>query len=293
MTEFDLRVLQPCVAGLVLCVLSGVSVADSSVFKVSKDDEHLYVGGTIHMLAESDFPLPVEFDQAYKNAELIVFETDIAALGSPKTQEKFAQRLAYTDGSSLPDHIAAKTYESLTSYLSERGLPPTMLDAYKPGLVMSYLTIIELQRLGMAGIGVDQYFSDKAAEDHKKTDGLESIDQQISFLVAIGDAEPDAVLQYTIDEMNKLEQVMVDIKHDWRHGVYTTSLDKFMQEMKVQTPDLYVMLMQNRNEAWLHQIESLMATPATEFVMVGVAHLAGEDSLLDMLASRGYLIEPL
>lgn len=293
MTMSQIHKLRLLATGLILTFVCNVGVADSSVFKISKDDEHLFIGGTIHLLAESDFPLPEEFDEAYQYAELIVFETDIAEMGSPETQAKFAQQLAYTDGSTLADHITAETYESLTSFLSERGMPPNMMDSYKPGLAMSILTIIELQRLGMAGIGVDQYYSDKAASENKQTDGLESIDQQISFLVAIGEAEPDALLQHTISEINKLEQVMVDIKRDWRRGVYTSSLDNFMQEMKIKTPDLYAELMLKRNQAWLGQIEALMATSATEFVMVGVAHLAGEDSLLDMLELRGYTIEPL
>ena len=293
MVTSRVRTLRSIATGLVLSVVSNVSVADSSVFKVSKDDEHLYIGGTIHMLAESDFPLPEEFDQAYKNAELIVFETDIAAMGSPETQAKFTQKLTYTDGSTLADHITAETYESLTSFLSDRRLPTNIMDFYKPGLAMSFLTIFELQRLGMAGIGVDKYYSDKAASENKKTEGLESIDQQLSFLEAIGEAEPDALLQHTINEMNKLEKVLVDIKRDWRRGVFTKTLDKFMQEMKVQTPDLYVKLLKDRNQAWVPQVEALMATPETEFVMVGVAHLAGDDSLLDMLESLGYTIEPL
>ena len=293
MVTSRVRTLRSIATGLVLCVVSNVSVADSSVFKVSKDDEHLYIGGTIHMLAESDFPLPEEFDQAYKNAELIVFETDIAAMGSPETQAKFTQKLTYTDGSTLADHITAETYESLTSFLSDRRLPTNIMDFYKPGLAMSFLTIFELQRLGMAGIGVDKYYSDKAASENKKTEGLESIDQQLSFLEAIGEAEPDALLQHTINEMNKLEKVLVDIKRDWRRGVFATTLDKFMQEMKVQTPDLYVKLLKDRNKAWVPQVEALMATPETEFVMVGVAHLAGDDSLLDMLESLGYTIESL
>jgi len=293
MVTSRVRTLRSIATGLVLSVVSNVSVADSSVFKVSKDDEHLYIGGTIHMLAESDFPLPEEFDQAYKNAELIVFETDIAAMGSPETQAKFTQKLTYTDGSTLADHITAETYESLTSFLSDRRLPTNIMDFYKPGLAMSFLTIFELQRLGMAGVGVDKYYSDKAASENKKTEGLESIDQQLSFLEAIGEAEPDALLQHTINEMNKLEKVLVDIKRDWRRGVFATTLDKFMQEMKVQTPDLYVKLLKDRNKAWVPQVEALMATPETEFVMVGVAHLAGDDSLLDMLESLGYTIEPL
>ena len=293
MTTSRVRTLRSIATGLVLSVVSNVGIADSSVFKVSKDDEHLYIGGTIHMLAESDFPLPEEFDQAYQDAELIVFETDIAAMGSSETQAKFTQKLTYTDGSTLADHITAETYESLTSFLSDRRLPTNIMDFYKPGLAMSFLTIFELQRLGMAGIGVDKYYSDKAASENKKTEGLESIDQQLSFLEAIGEAEPDALLQHTINEMNKLEKVLVDIKRDWRRGVFATTLDKFMQEMKVQTPDLYVKLLKDRNKAWVPQVEALMATPETEFVMVGVAHLAGDDSLLDMLESLGYTIESL
>lgn len=281
------------IASLALLLTSLVSHADSSVFKITKGNDHLYVGGTIHLLAESDFPLPEEFDQAYDDAELIVFETDIESMASPETQARFAQQLSYTDGSSLPDHISDETYGLLKSYLTEHGLPENMLDSYKPGLGMSILTIIELQRLGMAGVGVDQYFSDKAVRENKKTNGLETIDQQISFLVAIGDAAPDDILQHTMTEMNKLEEVMVDIKRDWRRGVYTSSLDKFMREMKVKTPDLYLELMKNRNDAWLGQIKDLMATPATEFVMVGVAHLAGDDSLLDMLENLGYKVEQL
>ncbi len=293
MTTSRVHILRLIATGLILSFVCTVSSADTSVFKVSKDDEHLFIGGTIHMLAESDFPLPEEFDQAYQNAELIVFETDIEAMGSPEIQAKFAQRLTYTDGSTLADHITAETYETLTGFLSDRGLPANILDSYKPGLAMSFLTIVELQRLGMAGIGVDRYYSDKATSENKETQSLETVDQQLSFLEAIGEAEPDALLQHTISEMNKLEKVMVDIKRDWRRGVYATTLDKFMQDMKVQTPDLYETLMQNRNQAWVPQVEALMATPATEFVMVGVAHLAGDDSLLDMLESLGYTIEPL
>ena len=85
MTTSRVNFLRSIATGIALSVVCTVSSADTSVFKVSKDDEHLFIGGTIHMLAESDFPLPEEFDQAYQNAELIVFETDIAAMGSPET----------------------------------------------------------------------------------------------------------------------------------------------------------------------------------------------------------------
>lgn len=54
--------------------------AHSCVWKVSKDDQILYIGGTIHVLRQHDFPLPEEFDKAYAHASYLVFETDMEAI---------------------------------------------------------------------------------------------------------------------------------------------------------------------------------------------------------------------
>ncbi|MEE8305402.1 MAG: TraB/GumN family protein, partial [Candidatus Tectomicrobia bacterium] len=39
--------------------------------------------------------------------------------------------------------------------------------------------------------------------------------------------------------------------------------------------------------------ESYFKTPATEFVLVGAAHLVGEQGILKLLAERGYTISRL
>ena len=58
--------------------------ADSSVWKVVKGEDYLFIGGTVHMLSESDYPLPQEYEKAYSQSERLVFETDIL---ESKTQE--------------------------------------------------------------------------------------------------------------------------------------------------------------------------------------------------------------
>ena len=51
--------------------------AQSSVWKVSKGEKQLYIGGTIHMLSQSDYPLPTEFEEAYDRSKIVVFETNL------------------------------------------------------------------------------------------------------------------------------------------------------------------------------------------------------------------------
>jgi uncharacterized protein YbaP (TraB family) len=47
----------------------------TSVWEISNGDNVLYIGGTIHILRESDYPLPSAFDTAFNDSEIIVFET--------------------------------------------------------------------------------------------------------------------------------------------------------------------------------------------------------------------------
>lgn len=56
-------------AFITLYCLSTVTVANSSVWKISKNNDHIFIGGTIHILPEEEFPLPNEFLNAYKNTD--------------------------------------------------------------------------------------------------------------------------------------------------------------------------------------------------------------------------------
>ena len=90
-----------------LLTMAGVFAnAESSVWKVSKGASVLYVGATCHLLREADFPLPPEFDKAFKAAALTVFETDIGKLQDPATQHEVLKRTMYADGSTVDKYIA-------------------------------------------------------------------------------------------------------------------------------------------------------------------------------------------
>ncbi|MEE9913627.1 MAG: TraB/GumN family protein [Deltaproteobacteria bacterium] len=48
--------------------------------------------------------------------------------------------------------------------------------------------------------------------------------------------------------------------------------------------------MVNRNRKWMKKIEGLLAGGSGTMVIVGVAHLAGRDSVVDLLRRRGYQV---
>ena len=65
-----------CVLGVSIGVSSAVC-ADTSVWKVTSGDNTIYLGGTVHLLRSSDFPLPEEYEQSYQASSEIYFEIDL------------------------------------------------------------------------------------------------------------------------------------------------------------------------------------------------------------------------
>jgi uncharacterized protein YbaP (TraB family) len=61
----------------VVCLGSVCLFGETSVWKVSNGGNVLYIGGTIHVLRESDYPLPESFNAAFNKSEIIIFETSL------------------------------------------------------------------------------------------------------------------------------------------------------------------------------------------------------------------------
>ncbi|MDR0639460.1 MAG: TraB/GumN family protein [Spirochaetaceae bacterium] len=60
-----------------LCVNSAFLYGETSVWKISNGDNVLYLGGTIHLLRESDYPLPQAFEAAFEQSDILVFEASV------------------------------------------------------------------------------------------------------------------------------------------------------------------------------------------------------------------------
>lgn len=273
--------------------LSAQAVADSSVWKVSKDDAHLYVGGTVHILPKDQFPLPVEFNKAYQASQSIVFEVTDLNPESQEFQQKLMAQMMYTDGRTLQSVLSVDTYNRLSKVCEQYGIPLANMNMFKPSMISIMLTMAEFTKLGVAGDGVDKFFEDKAKSDNKSRLGLETIDYQIGVLSGMGDGVEDEFISKTLDDLPQTKAMFKNMVTSWRDGDMA-KMDAIMgQAMKGYSAELYHNLLVQRNNNWVPKIEKMLDTKEIEFVLVGAAHLAGEDSVLSQLASKGYTIKKL
>lgn len=277
--------------GFILNLIVNFSVsADTSLWKVQLHTSVTYLGGTCHVLREADYPLPEEFAKAYEDSDIIVFETEIGELNSIETQEMIVRKGIYNDGLSLDKVLSHKTYDTLRRYCESLGIPVSSINKLKPSLVILTLLGLELKKMGVDQTGVDSYFYHKATMEGKKVEGLESVKEQIEFVLSMGRGNEDDFIEHSIKDLKKTSGIINELIAAWKQGDEDNLYEVFVAQMKKDYPDLYETLLAGRNREWLPEIERYLQTPQKEFILVGVGHLVGEDGIIEHLRRRGYRI---
>lgn len=264
--------------------------AESFVWKVSKGANHIYLGGTFHLLKDEDYPLPKEFEQAYNKANWLVFETDIGKLETAEFQQQFQQAFRLPQGQTLKTSLSADAFRKLKNHCMLNNIDLQQFMAFKPQFITLMIMLQELQKYGLTAEGVDNYFYKKAKADGKLTSQLESTQSQIQFLANMAQGNENNLIEQTLVDAQELEVVMDGMRDAWRTG----NKEKLNQLGNISTqtdyPNIYQSLLVERNNNWMPRIKNLMNHPEAKFVLVGALHLAGKDGLLQQLSDQGYTV---
>ena len=267
----------------------------TSVWRVSDGESTVYLGGTVHLLRPADFPLPQAFEQAYNDSEQIYFEIDFDDMADPAVLASFQRQLTYNDGRTLRTVLNDEAYRALEDYLARAGIPVAAVQNFTPGMLGINLAVVQIMELGFTPEGVDAYFNAKTNEDRKAKGALETVQEQIDMLAALGEGEESeyvlALLQDMEEDIAKLDDMVIA----WRTGD-VARLDALFGVETLETPidhATHELIFSQRNLRWLPQIEAMFEDADTEYVLVGAGHMIGEDGLLELLRGQGYSIEQL
>ena len=274
-------------------MLQPLAFAETSVWKVQKDEATVYVGGTIHVLRPSDYPLPVEFEHAFQTSQIITFETDIRQMNSPKLAHKMLMRLSYSDERTIKSEVSPETYALLSKYATASGISLNFMRKAKPGMLMSALMLAELRKIGVSQQGIDLFFLNRTEKEGKLADFLETPEEQIEFLADMGVGNEEAFYQNMLRDFKNTQKLFATMIKHWRTG-NSEDLDLAVnQVMKAQSPKIFQSILVDRNNNWLPVIENYFETSEIEFVLVGAAHLIGEEGLIYQLKQKGYQVSKL
>jgi uncharacterized protein YbaP (TraB family) len=243
-------------------------------------------------LAEEYYPLTRSFSYAYYNSQKVIFEIDPDILFSPDSFTKYEKQYTFQNGKTLGTVLSPKTYTLVKQKLEAMGANIQEVKKYKPWVL--YLTLsgkfdstIDFR----PELGIENHFYRMAKDAGKPTGGLETIQDQLNVFDTLPLNIQDALLQESlaITGSKEREQAFLHMVKDWHQG-NLDGLEQLVESFKTY-PLFYKKLLVQRNQNWIPQIESLLKEDKNVLIIVGAAHLAGEDGLLALLTEKGHHIE--
>lgn len=276
-----------------LLVAAASLPAQSSVWKVTRGENELYLGGTCHVLRPADFPLPPEFDAAFAASTIVLFETDLARTQSSEMQRVIATEGRFADGTTLETVLTPAAWQTVKEYCAQAAIPLGQVTGLKPWLFTLMMAAIELQKIGVSAEGVDLHYFKKASAAGKNIRELESFERHLEFLVQLGAGRESEMIQSSLEDLDEMPRLLTGLLAAWKAGDLA-SIDRLMlQDLRTKYPTIFEALIRDRNHAWLPKLEDLLETRAIEYVLVGVGHMAGQDGLLALLRARGCTVEQI
>ncbi|GFZ32680.1 hypothetical protein CSC2_32060 [Clostridium zeae] len=271
-------------------------LAKGIFYKVEKDGKYLYLGGTVHFAKISDnIKYNDKVENAYKEATKLGVEVDLT---DPNLSKQRTTDQVYEGNQGLDDHITPEAKDHLIKVLNELGLKyDNKLKRYKLSYIATAIAPLQLSKLGYSfDKGIDMDFIQKAKKDKKDIVSLEDYDIQ-SKMDKFGD---DAYNNYTISQIPLLDQSKKDAEGEYNAFIdgdisYLEKdvIDALKNSENKQTRDFYNLSIVERNDAMLKKVEGYIASDDKYFIVVGAAHIIGQDGLIEKLKAKGYTITRL
>jgi uncharacterized protein YbaP (TraB family) len=263
----------------------------SCLWTVETQSNKIYLLGSLHLLKPNAYPLAAAMEKAYADSQVIVFETDIAALQSPGMQAKLLELGVYPAGQNLLQNLDAGTRQQLEKKMSEIGLPLEQFSRFKPWFIALTLTTMELQRMGYnPAYGIDVYFFNKASADGKEIDYLEPAEFQINLLGKMAEQDQRDFLSQTLNDLEIVNKLSGDLVKSWKDGD-ADKLHELLSKSFNDYPHLHHRLLIQRNKNWIDHIEDAMRKNQNVLLVVGAGHLVGPESVVDLLKKKGYQVK--
>ena len=272
------------------------------LWKASAGERSVYLLGSFHLLKPEDYPLSPDVDAAFADSDAVVFEIPPAELQSPELGMKMGQAAMRTDGTPLDSALPEETAAALKAWTEENAealqqmqLPPQVLQMFHPWFVSLMVTVTEMGKYGLdPELGLDNHMAGRAAEADKPTSGLETSEQQIALFTGMTPEEQVQFLQSSLESTGEEGRAEIARLHDaWRNGDAQFLWDEMAVEMRNEFPAVYQRINVDRNDAWLPQLEAMLAPEGSgnTLVVVGGLHLVGEDGVVEKLEAKGYEVE--
>jgi uncharacterized protein YbaP (TraB family) len=266
--------------------------AGPPLWVVRDADSTVYLFGTIHYLRPGTAWGSDKVDAAFAGADQ--FWVEVADQDDPTVAAKVAQQHGVTPDRLLSSILSAEEFAAFDKAAQGVGASGAALDAYRPWLAAFIVAGTAPMQAGYRpDLGVDKTLMDRARAEGKTIHGFETADRQLRLIAGMSEEAQIAYLNNYVRNGGQIVPKLDQTVAAWLKG----DAAEVGRLNRVDTRDIHEDVHRAalivRNADWTDQIETMMKGSGSAFIAVGVAHLADQDSVIDMLKARGFTVERL
>jgi len=252
----------------------------------------VYLFGTIHVLRPGTAWGSDKVDAAFASASDIWVE--IANQDDQAAVMPVIQQHGVDPSRPLSSILSAEDFAAFDKVAQANGATGAALDAYRPWLAAFLISMSPATSAGYRSeAGVDKTLMDRARAEGKTLHGFETADIQVRLIAGMSEEAQVAYLNHYVRNGDGVVANLDQTVAAWLQGDAAEVGRLNRLSTRDVHEDIHRAALIVRNADWTDQIETLMKGSGTAFVAVGAAHLADQDSVIDMLKARGFTVERL
>lgn len=263
-----------------------------AMWTLADEDTTIHIFGTVHILKPEIEWRTAAFDEAFDNAGKLVFELD---LHSPEGMQAIGREMIgaamFEDGKKLSDVLSESDLEIVKTAAAELGVPMASLQPTEPWMAALNLANVQWMKDGFdPSSGVEQVLVADALAQEKSFGFLETAELQAAVF---DNLEMETQIDMLVEGALTLDvsgSMLDTLTAEWADGDVAGLGTIAANPDAPGSREFYDALFLNRNAAWVPQIEEMLDEPGTIMIAVGAGHLAGPDSVITMLETKGHSV---
>lgn len=246
-----------------------------------------YLLGTIH----SEDPRVLEFTDQFIAALSGSDRFAMELVPNLPTLARLATRMNLAAGEELSSIIGAERFEAVATALATHGIPRAMVSRMKPWAAMITLSVPAPE----TGFFMDFSLSLRASGNGLEVIGLETLDEQLSFLENMPLEHQLDMLDQAVQEYSQLGEIHAQMVETYLAGDLA-ALQSYTEDQLSELGDAGEYFIsagiEARNRRMIGRLVEALGS-GTVFAAVGALHLPGEQGLIKLLRQEGYSLRPL
>lgn len=274
---------------MLLAACTGPALAaNPPAFEIRDGQQHIILLGSVHLLDAQSAALPEIFRASIDRADRVIFELAPEQLDPMLIQQLAMQYAIDPEGRTLTELISADSWSEIRQHTERAGLPLDALRAFEPWMVLLQLQAFHFASRGFrAEFGIEHQVRELAEARKLATGGLETAEEQLRFFDELPLQLQERYLLKFARDLDDSEKFLRELVDKWRRGDLDGLEVAIMKESR-ENAEVMQVLLASRNHRWVESISNYLREPGTEVVVVGAAHLVGDEGLPALLEQAGY-----